>query len=302
VSFPAEGAPLSPVSFLARRAARIYPFYWACLMLAILFCVTGLQWTPPPTAATTLQSALLVPGDNFIIGVAWTLVYEMYFYAIFSLTLWWRSPFLSVLGATFAIAALHALAAFMPREALRHFLGNSIAFEFCFGLLLAYLFRHWPGKLGHARHLWILGLFLLAVAPAIVPHRNTMELPDPARVMDWGLPALLVVASLLTMRVGRFSAPLLLVGDGSYAIYLTHPFLMESYKKLMAGPLGLLPQWPIIPLVVALSLGSGLLAHRLVERPLLRLTRRGMDRLARRAETLLKPEAPRRAELPGLET
>src|SRR6185312_14740355 len=85
VSFPAGGAPVSPLSFLARRAARIYPFYWLCLMLAILFCVTGLQWTPPPTAATTLQSALLLPGDNFIIGVAWTLVYEMYFYVIFSL-------------------------------------------------------------------------------------------------------------------------------------------------------------------------------------------------------------------------
>jgi exopolysaccharide production protein ExoZ len=276
VSFPTGTSPSKPVAFLVHRATRIYPFYWACLALEIALWSIGLAWAPPPTAMTTLHSALLLPNDQFIIGVAWTLVYEMYFYAVFSITLLWRSPLCSVLSSTFLIMALHALAGFAPGQALRSFLGDSIAFEFCFGLALAYLFQFWPAKLERARHLWILGIFLLAFAPMIVPHQSTMGLPDPARVTDWGLPSLLVVASLLMMKppVGRLSTLMVLLGDGSYAIYLTHPLLMDTYKRLTHGPLGHFPQWPIIPAVVAASIGVGLLAHLLVERPLVRLTRR----------------------------
>jgi peptidoglycan/LPS O-acetylase OafA/YrhL len=71
-------------------------------------------------------------------------------------------------------------------------------------------------------------------------------------------------------RLQKFIVPL---GDASYALYLTHPFVMITYARLLKGSLADLPQWPVVPVVVALSAGLGLANYILVERKLMAITR-----------------------------
>ena len=78
------------------------------------------------------------PSEHLIIGVAWTLVYEMYFYLIFAATLKFCRPLVSLFGTSVAILILHALNRYAPDAALSVFLGNAIAVEFSFGLIF------WP--------------------------------------------------------------------------------------------------------------------------------------------------------------
>jgi exopolysaccharide production protein ExoZ len=61
---------------------------------------------------------------------------------------------------------------------------------------------------------------------------------------------------------------MVLLGDASYAIYLTHPLVMITYARLLKGSLATLSQWPVIPFVVLLSASLGLFIHIFVERRL----------------------------------
>jgi peptidoglycan/LPS O-acetylase OafA/YrhL len=122
VSFPASRAPVKPAHFLWKRLTRIYPFYWFCLLLTLAFWWLGLVPSVVPDADMLVRSVLLFPSNYFVIGVSWTLVYEMYFYLIFAASLSFARPLISLFGTTSAVLGLYALHRFAPGHALRTFL------------------------------------------------------------------------------------------------------------------------------------------------------------------------------------
>jgi peptidoglycan/LPS O-acetylase OafA/YrhL len=270
VSFPTDQAAASPVSFLVKRITRIYPFYWFCLALVLGLWSIGLSRSLQLDADILVRSIFLFPSEPQIIKVAWTLVYEMYFYVIFAATLMFRRPLISLFGTSGAIFVLYTMSHFASDTALRDFLGDPIAAEFCFGLILAYLFQRRPGLFPVSHLLRFPGFALLAIAPLVVSHANT-TLPDDMRVLAWGVPAFLIVLSFLSLKPSRtpLRRAMVLLGDASYAIYLTHSFVMVIYARLLKGSLANLPQLPVIPLVVLLSASLGLLLHFFVERRLI---------------------------------
>ena len=93
----------------------------------------------------------------------------------------------------------------------------------------------------------------------------------------WGIPALLIVASSLAIRATSSPLQRLLIflGDASYAIYLTHPFVMLAYATVLKKHENLIAvsQLPFVPLIVFLSIACGALAHIMIERPLTALVR-----------------------------
>ena len=106
-----------------------------------------------------------------------------------------------------------------------------------------------------------------------------------------GVPALFVVASSLQFRAtgSAFRKLLILIGDASYAIYLTHPFVMIAYAKLLHDHAKLLQtsQLPFVPFVFMITIVGGIFAHIFVERPLMDAARKRVisnksARLARR--------------------
>jgi exopolysaccharide production protein ExoZ len=275
VSFPTDQDAASPISFLVKRVTRIYPFYWFCVALVLGLWSIGLFHSLQLDTDVLVRSIFLFPSEHLIINVSWTLVYEMYFYLIFAATLTFRRPLISLFGTSGAILILYTIGHFAPDASVRVFLSNAIAVEFCFGLILAYLFQQWPGLCSAARLLSIPGFALLFIAPLVVPHADTNGLPGAARVLAWGIPAFLIVLSFLSLKPSRtpLQHVIVLLGDASYAIYLTHPLVMITYARLLKGGLANLPQLPVIPLVVLLSASLGLLIHFFVERRLIEALR-----------------------------
>lgn len=276
VSFPDGRAAASPLSFLIKRITRIYPFYWFCIALVLVLWTAGFYRSLQLDADTLIRSILLFPNERLVIGVAWTLVYEMYFYLVFAATLIFRKPLISLLGTSATILILSGIGQFAPDPAVRAFLTNPISLEFCFGLFLAYVYQRWSGAYSAGRLLWIPGFGMLMLAAWLVPHADTNGLPGSSRVFAWGIPAALITLSFLYTKPSSmpFRQVMVLLGDASYAIYLAHPFVMIAYAKLLRGSLATLPQLPLIPLVVLLSSGLGLLLHYSVERRLIHIFRR----------------------------
>lgn len=89
--------PISPVEFIGHRIRRIVPLYWAAtlLMVGIAILSPELFKTLRFDATSILKSLFFVPywslaqaGQIYPLLVpGWTLNYEMFFYALFALTL-----------------------------------------------------------------------------------------------------------------------------------------------------------------------------------------------------------------------
>jgi len=276
VSFPMGSAPLKPGSFLFRRGTRVYPLYWICCAGVIALWMVGLFASKAMTASIIIRSILLVPMPipASLIGLSWTLSYEIFFYLIFAATLVFQFRAASALVGTFIIAAVLLVANRLPGGEITNFLSNPIMLEFCFGLLLALA---WVNGVRLTTFLWsVPALLLIVAAPLFVAHTSTDGLPPLARTIAWGLPSVVVVASFLSVDPPhnlwtRFA---MLMGDASYAIYLTHPFVMVIYAKLIRSTaLGAHPQLLIIPIVVGCSIALGISTHIFIESPILTIVR-----------------------------
>ncbi len=97
-----------------------------------------------------------------------------------------------------------------------------------------------------------------------------------ARVLGWGVPAVMIVAAALPGRLTRPpSRGAELAGDLSYAIYLVHlpvVLVLQHLLRRWPDPLVWFGLFPV--LVALLTLVAAWLLHAVVERPILRAARR----------------------------
>ncbi|GFE73337.1 acyltransferase [Novosphingobium sp. TCA1] len=267
----------SAAAFLQRRAIRIYPLYWlACLAMLSLMAM-GFLRSRVLSFGDVLTALALMPGGQPIIGVAWTLVYEMYFYLVFALCLLAQSRKAALVGMGVTLAAMPLLALGLPSSSLRDFLTDPIPLEFLMGLGLAWLYPTLKARLcgtWPAAMLVLFGLILMHGAPLLVPHDNTHGLEGVARVATWGVAGLAIVAGLLAMPdlKGQLTRMAVALGDASYALYLSHAFVLMGYGLLLRhDAVAGIPQYLLVVPVVLLACLVGLAVHALVERPLLKL-------------------------------
>jgi peptidoglycan/LPS O-acetylase OafA/YrhL len=249
------GEPHAWQDFLRRRLVRIVPPYWIFTGLMVVATLLFADWLE--TAAFSPEHALLsflfIPhlapngGIHPILNLGWTLMYEMFFYVTFALALCFRRAVgLALMAGLFLF--LHALAHYTPvlPEALRLFWGDALLFEFLFGA--GFYFALSDGELPFARLAAVL-LFALAASTAAYLAGLWWE----SRLYHFGLPALAGLAlfyHLLPVVRARSWLFLVLVGEASYTLYLSHPFVLEV-MKLPVRPLGLSAEGQIALYVAA---------------------------------------------------
>ena len=247
VSFQPHRAPPTPAGFLFRRATRIYPLYWLCCLAMLAAASAGFLRGQSWTAADAAKSLLLLPDDHLLINVSWTLVYELYFYLVFATVLIARSMAVAVIGTILAIACFWFVSDGLPGHALRSFLADPIPLEFCMGLCLAWAYSRLGETVKRPATRWalaLIGLGAMAAAPLFIAHPDTSGLPGLPRVLAWGLPAVLVMVACLPIGPPRNPTTrfAVLLGDASYALYLTHVFVMIGYGWVLEVDRGWRPQ------------------------------------------------------------
>lgn len=282
------GKPGNGVGFFKRRFARIYPVYW--LYLTLLTSMMLLLSGNHLGSEYVLKSYALFPvlsGEKLrpLLGVGWTLMYEMYFYLVLALML--RLPRAYVLPVTAAVlcgGAGLARLALAPNGALGVFFSDLIVVEFVLGMALGTAItslRSLPRASGPALLLLGWGWWLAMQAPPLIE-----------RWFLWGPPAFFIVAgAMLTEQSGLWKVnggwPVA-VGDSSYSLYLLHPVLFYFANGVMKRVPGL-TALPGELLVVVAIIGCVLLslpAYRLIELP---LTRFAQNLLGTRAATVSGP-------------
>lgn len=237
--------------FLRRRLLRVWPPL-AVMVLVWAFALNG-GWSALKSAASNglLKTLLLIPANShtppyfaMFLPLAWTLVFEMYFYAVFALAMCaqrWRWLVLHglIIGGVLLDPVVWQDWNLSPqhdanlRPALLNVASNPLVLEFLFGVWAAGLYRaRW--RIASVRLCWHL-LLLVVLAGSWFSLVRYWAFHGP---MGWGLFAgalvltLAVVSKTLVLRV----PPLLLwLGSISYSLYLTHTCTQQLLIRYVEG-------------------------------------------------------------------
>ncbi len=269
------------MTFLKRRAWRIVPLYWGATLLvtALALALPSLFRTTNPTALGVTESLLFIPSETPkapLLGVGWTLDYEVFFYLLFACL----SDFASE-TRTFAVCALLAglmlIGQAAPHEtALEYFYTSPSLLGFALGTLLAQAHRF--GLLARLSHLpaaLVAGVALmLTVLFFFIPASDEAGRAPFTFHLVMSAAAIAIVGGAVALE-HRLKPHALLhyLGDASYSVYLFHLFAVGAGWAIAHR---LWPETPVEHIAVAIATASlallaGLLAHHLFERPLLRL-------------------------------
>ena len=276
------GRRVSAGAFLYERIARVVPPYWfvTALMAVLIIFIPHIFENPPLTGLHLLASLFFIPWSetSFAESVplylpGWTLNHEMMFYLIFALALSFATQ-LRILVVAATLSVLVLIGFVLPQtNMIAQFYTHPIILEFVFGMLIGQIvvMEAAPGIAASAL-IMASGVALLAISTSVWPIWRF----SPERVLVWGVPSALIVAGGVflerhgwTKRIGW----LLLLGNASYAIYLTHYFVVGAVGKLWAlfHLSRVFSDAFLFATCIGASLAVGLAFHLLFEKTALRL-------------------------------
>jgi len=270
--------------FWIRRIARVVPAYWV-----ITLAVFVLAWNMPNlfnsttadlyTLLISLSFVALDHGDGStgpLLVVGWTLNYEVFFYAIVALT---AGIFADrrLYGASALIICLVAAGAWLrPADPTLAFYSDPILLEFVFGILV---YRTWSQTRDSGPGLAPLAVFAIGTVLLVLQWERPV---GDLRVLFWGIPSAAVLYGSLRMLTFK-SNFLMRLGEWSYALYLTHVFVITLYiKHVISAVTTVELPWPVHYLIMTIFTVLGAAAyHMIIEAPLSRWTLRLLRRRPR---------------------
>lgn len=257
--------------FFRRRFTRIVPLMWVAILLFAALQwfghVRGQEWS-------YVRAMLLLPG-TLAPALVWTLRQELIFYVIFALSFltggWWRV--LPILWCAAILLVPHGAGTLATHDSPLALLLNRRNLGFVAGLLVALLwFRH-GSRWRFRSPVEPLVVLALGGAAAIFWAVPALGLDSGVGLAAVLLPLLLFAVHVecpagLARRIGET------FGNASYAIYLFHypaiSVLVVLCRRLAPGAPALL----LLCACMAIGTAAGVIAHFLVERPLIEVARR----------------------------
>ena len=268
----------TPRQFWVARIIRIVPLYWAftSLYLAIELVHPAALQNPSTDLAFIVKSYAFVPAVHPVIGnispiysLGWTLNYEMFFYFIFGVALVVRRRTARLVAITLALGGLvSAGLAWHPANPILQTYSSELLLEFLFGALI--------GALSERLMSWgarVAGPMLIAATLwLIAAYFGKLSGDD---FVLFGLPAVQTVAGFVALERRLQIRPVsfaLLIGDASYSLYLSHPFVLRAlYLALPTATAAANPAIGLfcIALVSLAAIPIAIVIYRVVERPIL---------------------------------
>ena len=275
------GRPGAPSKFFARRIARIVPLYWAATAILVWFVV---PYASTKAVLGSLFFAPHIPSEAPLLFVGWTLIFEMFFYAVFAIALLAKRRFAVVAGASVFLVAFSVV--FGPAPSTDNlwgppaassvaYLADPVIMEFIFGMMIALVYRA-----GVRLPIWATISLLIA---AFIWFAATV--PWVPRPYGAGIAAALILAavslsSISSPKGNPFTRTVVFLGDISYALYCTHllsfSFVAWIVAKLAISPVG--HAWAYFAAMLATGLVIAAGTYLLFEKPTTNFLKRVIER------------------------
>jgi len=235
--------------FLRRRFIRIVPLYWcATLIYTLKLAFQGAV----PTIEAFVYSLLFIPFADVsglmrpILGVGWTLNYEMFFYLTLGGALFFSEKFRLTLVSAVMMLLVWARYTGLISES-ENFSSNAI-FLLTDNYLIFFVVGAWIGPLSrldafnfipkvnwlNTSCIVVFVLFLFVLSVKIFPVAPELHLVWEIIVCCFSV-LFCVLAKDIAGSTGlsRFSGFLILVGDASFSTYLIHGFVMGPVARIL---------------------------------------------------------------------
>ncbi|WP_196589670.1 acyltransferase family protein [Burkholderia cepacia] len=244
-------------SFLWARFTRVVPLYWIGTIGAVGVYIAKSGHFPP--ILDIAKSAFFLPSEHFgdfpILYPGWSLNYETFFYALIAVLLMFGSSAMSLAATTtLALGTLHESVQIPYAE----YYCQPVMIEFAAGILIGMAIR---ARLTPSR-----GISTILICVGIV--LLVLHSPDSKinAAVGWGVPWAMILIGSIALDSSRLvrSKITQLLGAASYSIYLAHPFVIWGIEALTRDRNNL-----VFASAAALSILSGLIAHLVIEKPLL---------------------------------
>lgn len=223
-----KGGYKDAATFLLRRIERIYPIF---IIVLLPFAFKYTYSTGEINASLLLGNALLLPSFTnnpsyfMLVAPAWTLVYEMMFYFIYSASILFSNNkskiiIISSVSIVFVVVMINVLS--LQGERLEwvnfsYMIGDPLMINFVMGCIYAVVFK----RLNRERcSVYIVApLILISFLIGMWASKNGFP-----RFVSFGIPAFIIVVlfSLMKQSGNACYRMLVYVGNASYSIYLTH--------------------------------------------------------------------------------
>lgn len=259
-------------AFFIRRVFRIYPLFLVALAIVAIGGWTGIlvQWSDVRDIGVIdwVANLLLVQdfvGSPAILGVSWTLIIELIWYAVFAAALIMFGDRAAIWLGIFVPVSLVALASISLVIDTRIPLGRP---AMIYAAVLGYqLYQYHAGNLSRRQLYAALGGFfavswfcnIVSFGIFTHPHITLWQALGPWTVAPLLFFSILLPASVRTAPVlNRGLLPM--AGAVSYSIYLLHPIANAAAEQYFSG-------FAIVPAALALTLLLAVLGYRYVELP-----------------------------------
>jgi exopolysaccharide production protein ExoZ len=273
---------LNFADFLKKRFVRVFPIYWLVIIGLIIIHVIY----PAPDQAeknkteVIIASFTLYPSGLYILGVAWTLTYEILFYLIFALTcsINIRYFYYTFFAWSIIIVTTYLLHIKSSVYAINSLI-DPVILNFGFGCITAYLFKtyqtfkYWKWVVAAGVVLliitWLMYYFVVSKDATAWAFTSLMS-----RVYLFGIPAAILIFGLLYFNrpVPKLLAD---IGDASYSLYLIHGavitfilrfFLKTHILKIHSG----INIFIVTTLMFVLTVTISRAFYKYIERPLIK--------------------------------
>lgn len=243
--------PLNAIKFLINRACRIIPLYYICTFAWIAILNLNLTDTTNVNNIGNLIKSLLfiplangpAPGFGYsTLFVGWSLNYEMFFYAIFAISLVfgrfrWACFFsllafiLIAMPSIVGTPSLSSEVSYGFDSAYIAMATNPIMWNFVAGVIIALIVKNIQFK-------WLSSYAMpfAWICVVLFSWQYVSGFNAGVSINQWGIfSCLLLFSVIIYERFNGFYAfkPLVFLGEISFSIYLLHPIVKEINYALL---------------------------------------------------------------------
>lgn len=233
------------ISFMSKRILRIYPVYLIVASPAIIYLMhQHLKNGASLSLYDVIGNFLLLPtftedpNYHMFFYVAWSLCYEMMFYALFAIlmsvcktrkTLVF-SMIVSIVGMVAFVQTFRLQGEMLGWVNMTYMVGDSLMINFALGCLAFAIFSTVRGF--ELRPALSIVLICVLIAMGIINAQH-----QAYRLFSFGFPAFFIVMIALYTRLPDANQPAveriaLYLGNASYSIYLVHLYVVFASEKV----------------------------------------------------------------------
>lgn len=258
--------------FLIKRIIRVVPLYWILSMVSafLLFFFPHLFGAGKMLELHhAVSSFFFIPSRNTagdvipILSVGWTLNFEMYFYMVFSLFLFFPKR-VFIPGITLFFIASISLHVLNPTNTYLVMITNPLLIEFLLGVYIGALYLN--------RRLIKPSYTLIIMCGMLFFSNIFLHPPIEARMIYFGIPSALLLYVLISYENykgdplcgNKFSY----MGTISYSLYLSHIFVYKFVIKAHLLLFGAKAIDIMILFAILASIIGAILVYNFIEKPI----------------------------------